>query len=234
MVHYQEPVTGTRVKGTVLLFHGWNLYADYGWEAKGKGYDPYGIYYKVQTIKTLLDAGYIVVTPNAQKPAGYWDTNQAPYNTANLNKWNDSPDNDLVLALLAAVGQGRFGQGAKLDSVHAVGFSSGGYMASRMAYSYPGAFRSITVASASYFFCGGSYCPSSVAAKLKDLTKRHPPTLFLHGTQDSLVPASTSETYHNELLSAKVTTKRVTGQGLDHTWIPGAPKEIVAWVNAHS
>ena len=57
------------------------------------------------TIKALLEAGYTVITPNAQKPAGYWDTNQAPYNTKDLRKWTESPDHDLVLALLAAIGE---------------------------------------------------------------------------------------------------------------------------------
>ena len=43
--------------------------------------------------------------------AGYWDTNEAPYNTADLTKWDESPDDELVLALLAGVGEGRFGAG---------------------------------------------------------------------------------------------------------------------------
>ena len=81
-------------------------YADFGWDAKTTGWDTYGMYNKVLTIKALLDAGYAVVMPNAHKPggtielhsillrrftvhAGYWDTNQA-YNTADLEKWHDS------------------------------------------------------------------------------------------------------------------------------------------------
>ena len=57
---------------------------------------------------------------------GYWDTNESPYNTANLVKWEDSPDDELVLALLSGIGEGRFGAGTSLEAVHAVGFSSGG------------------------------------------------------------------------------------------------------------
>lgn len=67
-VHYQRPASGA-IKGTVIIFHGWNLYADYGWDANQRG-DTYGIYNKVMTIKSLLDEGYVVLTPNAQKPAG--------------------------------------------------------------------------------------------------------------------------------------------------------------------
>ena len=43
-------------------------------------------YNKVATVKALLDAGYVVITPNALKPAGFWDTNQPPYNTGDLSR----------------------------------------------------------------------------------------------------------------------------------------------------
>ena len=66
---------------------------------------------QVLVVKALLDAGYVVVAPNAKKPQGYWDTNQSPYNSANLNKWEDSDDDALVLALLAAIGEHKFGKG---------------------------------------------------------------------------------------------------------------------------
>jgi len=230
-VHYQRPAQGAP-KGTIIIFHGWNLYADFGWEAKSTGRDTYGIYNKVLTIKALLEAGYTVITPNAQKPAGYWDTNQAPYNTKDLRKWTESPDHDLVLALLAAIGEGRFGK-STMDSIHVVGFSSGGYMASRMAYSYPGQFRSITVQSASYFYCGGEYCPASVAKALASLYGTHPPTLFLHGTSDSLVPVETSELYHNALKAHNIDTRRITGRNVNHQWLDEAPKEVLAWIEAH-
>ena len=71
------------------------------------------------------------------------------------------------------------GTGTSLDAVHAVGFSSGGYMTSRMAYNYEGRFRSLSIASASYYYCGGEYCPASIAASLKKIYKTHPPTLFM-------------------------------------------------------
>jgi len=229
-VHYQRPASGA-VKGTVIIFHGWNLYADYGWDAQKDDY--YGLYNKVRTVQALLEAGYVVITPNAQKPAGYWDTNESPYNTANLVKWEDSPDDELVLALLSGIGEGRFGAGTSLEAVHAVGFSSGGYMTSRMAYNYEGRFKSLAIASASYYYCGGEYCPASIAASLKSIYKTHPPTLFMHGTKDSLVPVSTSETYYKNLKANNVATRRVTVKNMDHQWMPDAYKEVLAWIQQH-
>ena len=52
-------------------------------------------------------------------------------------------------------------------------------MSSRMAFSYPKMFKSITINAASYFFCDDKY--SDPWEELNLLFEIHPPTLFLHG-----------------------------------------------------
>ena len=43
---------------------------------------PDGLFYKAQVIAGLLEAGYTVVTPDALKSLGYWQTNLRKYATA--------------------------------------------------------------------------------------------------------------------------------------------------------
>ena len=45
--------------------------------------------------------------------------------------------------------------GFKIDtgSIHATGFSSGGFMTSRMAFSYSGLFKSLSVVGGGYYSC---------------------------------------------------------------------------------
>jgi len=102
----------------------------------------------------------------------------------------------------------------------ATGISSGGYMTSRMAVSYAGSFifsflffkkkknshfnslllnillgefLSLAVAAGSYATCAGPLCV------VPNLPLNHPPTLFLHGGLDPIVPQFTMETYADKL-----------------------------------
>ena len=60
----------------------------------------------------------------------------------------------------------------------------------------------------------------------------HGPTLFLHGTQDNIVPPSTSEMYFDKLQGLRSTkTKRVVGR-TDHAWLSTAPADILAWLES--
>src|SRR5947208_14122972 len=75
---------------------------------------------------------------------------------------------------------------------YAMGISSGGCMTSRMAVSYDGAFRAFAIASASYATCGAT-------CTVPALPPDHPPTLFLHGGMDNIVPVSAMTPYRDEL-----------------------------------
>ena len=86
---------------------------------------------------------------------------------------------------------GAFGAGCcNINDMHGVGFSSGAYMTSRMAFSYPNMFKSLSVQSGSYYYCDGSTCAAPSPQDFPGL-KVHPPTLFLHGTADPIVPPKT-------------------------------------------
>jgi predicted esterase len=128
-------------------------------------------------------------------------------------------------ALFVAITDGRFGP---LDPHrwYAGGISSGGYMSSRMAVSYPGRFRALIVHSASYATCGP-------VCTVPALPPNHPPTLFLHGEQDMLAPPSAMRDYEAALLDAGVPTRAVVDPTRAHEWLPVAPDEVLGWVTMH-
>jgi dienelactone hydrolase len=222
-VHYQVPLGAPPAAGfpVVVAFQGTSLPSELTWS--GHATDAYGLYYQALVVARLLDAGYAVITPDvAGGGTTYWDTNVPPYATA----WESSPDHQLMLHLFAAIEAGDFGP---LDesALYAMGFSSGGYMTSRMAVSYPGRFRALAIASGSYATCGGVLCvvPSTLPAD-------HPPTLFLHGMLDTLVPIATMMQYEAQLHDQGVATRVVTEAAAGHQWIAAAPDEVPSWFSS--
>lgn len=184
---------------------------------------PFGALYQALLVKNLLDAGYAVITPAAfLSGLTFWQTNLPPWD-ADKALWPTSGDAGLLKHIFAHVRSGDFGP-LDAGNMHAAGISSGGYMTSRMAANYAADFRSLSVQSGSFWYCGGPLCARPAA-----LPKGHPPTLFLHGDADPIVPRYTMEWYHDDLGRRNVTTAAVTQPGAVHQWIPQAPTAIPAW-----
>jgi dienelactone hydrolase len=183
----------------------------------------FGEYYLTLTIKALLDDGYAVVAPDAaNNGTTFWETNIPPYATS----WPGSPDDVYMLALFAAISAGRLGP---IDQTHlyAMGISSGGFMTSRMAVSYAGRFRALVDHSGSYATC------SDVCSVPTPLPANHPPTLFLHGNTDIVVPMSAIQPYIDALNDAGHETLLVTDGDAGHQWLPEGVQAIPAWFDTH-
>lgn len=182
----------------------------------------FGQYQLALTVKALLDAGYAVLAPNAL--AGgitFWQTNVPPWSLL----WNTSSDHAFLMAIFKAIHDGKFGP---LDDrrMYATGISSGGFMTSRMAVSYPGTFRALAVAS-------GSYATCSALCILPRLPADHPPTLFLHGQLDLIVPVPTMESYRDALVREGREVHTIVNRTAGHEWIPNAVTAVPAWFAAH-
>lgn len=224
-VHYALPNTAPPPEGhpVAFMFQGSFFTSDLSFV--GEQGQPIGLYYQAKTLAALLDSGYAVIAPEA-KAGGttFWDTNIPPFTVS----WELSTDHLLMLAIFDAIDDGSFGplDGSRL---FATGISSGGYMTSRMAVSYPGRFRALAIHSGSYATCGGSLCllPQTLPAA-------HPPTLFLHGSLDAVVPQSTMEPYEQRLASeVGSATRKVIDPGAGHEWIASAPQEVVSWFETY-
>lgn len=199
-----------------ILFQGTGATPSLTWNASPL--EPFGAYAQTQVVERLLNHGFAVLTP-ATHLGGFtfWDTNNplaADYYSSN--------DHDLMLKLFEEIDAGRFGS---VDSqrLFATGVSSGGYMTSRMAVSYPGKFKALAIAAGSYATCAGILC------SVGPIPPDHPPTLFLHGLLDPVVPIVTMEAYESRLRSEGIPTRKVVESTALHRWIAASPGEVVAW-----
>jgi poly(3-hydroxybutyrate) depolymerase len=232
IVHYQVPLGTPPASGwpTVFMFQGAFLSAGLTFSATSS--DAYGMYYQTELVMNLLDAGYAVLAPEVLDAGEtYWLTNIAPY----AADWSGSPDDVLVQRMLADVKAGTFGP-LDPDSLFATGISSGGYMTSRMAVSYPaGTFRALAIESGSYATClSGESAVTGGLCTVPTLASTHPPTLFLHGDLDTtLVPIWTVQAYEAALKTAGVANKEVDDVDSGHQWIPEAPTAVLAWFQSY-
>lgn len=183
---------------------------------------PFGGFYEAKVIKTLLDNGYAVLAPRA--PANLaWLTNSA----GPLTTYNITTDYVFLNNVLDAIEDGIFGE-LNPDRQYATGISSGGYNTSRMAVSFRGEFKALVIQSGSYATCLGPVCivPS-------DLPNDHPPTFFIQGWIDLIVPWWSMDIYYDRLLSEGVETGRFTKWNAGHKWIPESPSLVLNWFNQH-
>lgn len=224
LVYYQVPLGTPPAAGwpAVFMFQGSFLSAQYTFAATTS--EDFGMYYQSELVKVLLDSGYAVLAPETlESGETYWQTNVSPYATA----WSGAPDDLLIQMMLADVASGAFGP-LDATTLFATGISSGGYMTSRMAVSYEGRFKALAIESGSYATCISSDC--TVPA----LSSTHPPTLFLHGDEDTvIVPESTVTAYETALTAAGVVFKEVDDANSGHQWIPEAPAAVLAWFNTY-
>ncbi len=223
-VHWQVPLGTPPDAGwpVVLMFQGSFFSADTFWD--GTTSMPYGGWNQGHVLRALLDLGFAVITPKTRfDGAYYWDTNVVGFS----GNWSTSDDHHLLLQIFDSIRAGTFGP---LSSTrwYATGISSGGYMTSRMALSYPGKFRALAVESASWATCAGALCSIP-----PPLPADHPPTLLLHGERDDIVPISTMRLYEGALKAQGTEVKVVTDADAGHAWLDASPGEVPAWFVAH-
>ena len=129
--------------------------------------------------------------------------------------------------MFQAIRDGKFGP-LNPDRKYATGISSGGYNTSRMAVTWPNEFKALVVHSGSYATCAGPVClvPYDVASD-------HPPTKFIHGFLDPIVPWWTMNIYYDTLLYNGIATEQVTLPFGGHEWFKESPQEVLKWFNAY-
>lgn len=223
-VHWQVP-TGEVPEGgwpVVLFFQGAFLPAEKMWDASERA--MFGMYDQVRVLEALLLHGYAVITPTAPvKGLTTWSTNVPPFASA----WEGSPDDELVDLILEGIEEGDFGR-LDPDRLYATGLSSGGYMSSRMAISYPGRFRSLVIVAGSYATCLGPIC--NVPDLLPD---DHPPTRFLHGALDVFIPTFTMVGYRDQLQAQGIDSDSIIHPWKGHSWTEDSPEQVLEWFETH-
>lgn len=220
-VYYARPTTPEPSAGypAVFLYQGSFFGPSTTWNVDVPQTQAFGGYYQVKVVAELLAAGFVVVQPEAQDER-FWTTNVAV-------DFASSADGVFIPLLLTELSKGTFGH-VDTARLYATGMSSGGYMTSRMAVSFAGRFRALAIHSAAYATCAGPSC--AIPAKLP---VDHPPTLFLHGGADTIVPIYTAEAYETKLKNAGFETAFERAPAAGHEWIPVAPAAITKWFMEH-
>ncbi|BFM16810.1 hypothetical protein R50073_29930 [Maricurvus nonylphenolicus] len=182
--------------------------------------DPFGGFYEAKTIKELLDNGYAVLAPRAPLELA-WLTNAASVLSDGL--YHTTTDYTFLTNVFQAIRDGQFGP-LNPDRKYATGISSGGYNSSRMAVSFPGEFKALVVHSGSYAECLGPACVVPL-----HLPEDHPPTFFIHGFVDAIVPWWSMDSYYDRLRFQGYTTDRHTNSLGGHEWFPESAGLVRAW-----
>ncbi len=218
-VHVQLPLSEAPDAGwpTVLFFQGSFDSAEGVWAAAAD--DGFGSLHQARLLSHLLSAGFAVIAPETSADGfGFWGTNVWP----TTYDWEAGEDHGVILGIFEALDRGELGplDGARL---YATGISSGGYMSSRMALSYPGRMRALAIQSASWATCAGPLC------MVGQIPTNHPPTLFLHGDADAIVSIETMRPYAEALENAGITNRVIEGADVGHEWLESAPDDVPAW-----
>jgi poly(3-hydroxyoctanoate) depolymerase len=212
----------------VIYFHGTNVPVrmDRNLDA------PYGLANESRFIQKLVEAGFVVVAPNANRIVPYyvlpavsaWEANISPYS----RNFENSRDFQLTAHLLDSLPD-IIGSAADTNRIFLAGFSSGGYMASRLALepSIASRIRGLVVHSASYGHCVGNQC--SIPSELPEW---HPETLLIANKDDSVVPFYTVEMYEKRLKKNNIATETLFSEEGEHAWNDHHPDLIFDWMKA--
>jgi poly(3-hydroxybutyrate) depolymerase len=220
-VTYQVPFGTPPASGwpTVVFYQGSFIAGSHAFSAAMS--DSFGQYELTTTVKALLDRGYAVIAPNALGGGSqYWQTNVPPY----ADNWAGCDDDTFMHELLAAMDGSTFGS-LDVHRRYAMGISSGGFMTSRMAVSYAGTFRALAIASGSYATCG-------MTCTVPPLPADHPPTLFLHGGADQIVPESAMTPYRDALQADGHVVQAIIDPNAGHEWLMIGATAIPDWFDA--
>ncbi|PJZ77736.1 extracellular medium-chain-length polyhydroxyalkanoate depolymerase [Leptospira neocaledonica] len=180
--------------------------------------EPFGGYYEVKVIEKMLDNGFAVIAPDAGLDL-FWETNLPTI-------YELTADYIFLNNLFAAIRNGSFGP-INANKKFATGISSGGYNTSRMAVSFPGEFKALAIQSGSYATCSGPICI------VPTLPSNHPPTFFMHGFLDAVVPWWTMDLYYDKLRSQGIPTDRYTDYLAGHEWVSASAGKIYSWFNQY-
>jgi poly(3-hydroxyoctanoate) depolymerase len=194
----------------------------------------YGLAFENAYIQGLTDAGFVVIAPTSNRIVPYyvgppvlaWEANIFPY----ASYFERGRDYQLIEHLLKNI-EDFSDVPVDPKNIFLSGFSSGGYMSSRLAQNADLAklVRGIVVHSASYGECLASQCyvPPNLPAW-------HPQTLLVANKDDSVVPFYTVELYQSRLKTNNIPHQTLFSADGDHAWKENHGGKIIEWLKKRS
>ena len=219
---WQQPTTPAPSGGYPVIFvlHGAVQRAD-AWFG---GSDPWSMAQASFTM-AALERGFIVVAPESRRPL-FWGPRGWDAFAATVDTSLDLPFFQDIFTWLETLP-------VNSSAMYCTGFSSGGFMTSRLARTFPARFAAVAIHSGA----------DAMATRLTwlgpilDCTKPlhfpvgYPPTMVIHGRYDEVVPALCGINLYGELQRHGLVTRLVLTED-GHVWQTAHNEEILDWLIA--
>ena len=208
----------------ILLFHGAAQHA-FSWVLE---WNPWTIN-QVSFGQQALDSGFYIICLESKKPImpgpRAWDVFEE-----DPNKNNDIQYISEVLNWIK-----EYKPDVDSNKIYCAGFSSGAFMCSRLALSYDPIFSAMAINSG----CNAQsitltkFGPIFNFTTQYSISKNHPPTLLLHGAQDTIVPLQCATNYYRDLQNSLIDSKLIIEEDLGHIWLKSKNSDILEWFQSH-
>lgn len=182
-------------------------------------------------IQQALKEGYLIVVPESgyiqsSIPVKAWDA---------FTKGTDNNSDLQFLKNITTWLQTSCEEHTNPHNQHCLGFSSGGFMASRIGHDQPTLFKSLSIYAAGdangFDYNGGR--PTFNLSANTTYPDNHPPTLIITGLFDPIVPIIVSRHLYKGLQEAHIETQleaRILGT---HLWSPFTTDTILSFIQSH-
>lgn len=211
----------------LLVLHGATQYAETWFLSGIGGLKSSLIWGKRQTdfVKKALEEGFFIVAPDSKRPVKIgpkaWD-----YFSNNSNESIDLPFFQDIFNWLA-----NSSLPVNPNRIYCIGFSSGGFMTSRIAHHFGAKCCAVAIHSGgnadlydSHFFYHSLKNNINI-----NISKNHPPTLIIHGGKDRLLSIDFGINYYNELQKAEIKSHYLINPYGHHIWQSIFNKQILQW-----
>lgn len=227
LILYQQPISPAPDEGYPVLFllHGASQYP-FAW------FFPMDLWSFHQSIftKKALDQGFFIIAPSSGRPIQFGPHAWSSF----IQNVSESEDLQLFQSLFSWI-QNR-SEFLDLKHVFCAGFSSGGFMSSRLAKVYPELLAGIAVHSGtdadSITFT--NLGPKFDCESPREYPTDHPPALIIHGEKDRVVPFVCGLHYYHELQRNDINCLLLTDKQKGHIWLSSFSDEIINWFQSIS
>lgn len=223
IVLFQQPLSSKPNEGYPVLFllHGASQYP-FAW------FIPINLWNYHQSFfrENALASGFFIISPSSGRPMTPGPHAWSSY----ISNISDSKDLQLFLNLF----QWMHNQSdlLNLNQVYCAGFSSGGFMTSRLAKVFPERFAGMVIHSgtdADSITFSNKGPEFDYDSPLK-FPINHPPTLIVHGETDKIVPFSCGLHLYHEMQENNINCTLLSDEQKGHVWISSFSDEILQWL----
>lgn len=219
---YQKPASSSPENGypVIFVFHGAIQHA-FSW------FLPINPWNKQQNmfVKDALEKGFFVIAPESQRPfiigPRAWDSFRKDI--------SDNKDLRFIQNIIDYLNSSNLP--VDMNNIFAAGFSSGGFMCSRIGYSLGSQFNALSVHSGvnaesiKITIFGPVFdCETNL-----DLPETHPPTIIVHGEKDPIVPVECTIHFYNELVRLGIDADILIDPDGEHIWLSQFNNQILGW-----